>query len=228
MEEYKVIQVNKQRKKLGSTYEVKDVWIGKLGNKRIIKYKVRITTYSDYRILTIPEKNENGKELTYLNDYDLSGRFNEVRISKNLKYMNLGKIRGIERILIDRENENIYTKEDMILCKPKKHCKILLLVMNKMRNGIVIPNDVKKINFKCFHLIHYLQYLYIPKSLNEIGRKAFKGVISIKFVFLQKGIDQSMIAEIEEIRKEVKVEKLIYVESSRDVDLFIREYEGSL
>ena len=228
MEEYKVVQVNKQKKKLGNTYDVRDVWIGKVGNKRIIKYKVRITTYTGYTILTIPDKNENGKELTYLNDYDLRGRFNEIRIPQSLKYMNLGKIKGVERILIDRGNENIYTKDDMILCKPKKHYKILLLVMNKMRNGIVIPNDVKKINFKCFHLIHYLQYLYIPKSLNEIGRKAFKGVISIKFVFLQKGIDASMIAELEEIRNSVKIEKLIYVEGSKEVDLFLREYEGSI
>ena len=178
MEEYKIIQNTKSNKKLGNELNTKEIWLSKIGNKRIIKYKVIIKEKDNYKSIELPENNENGKDLTILNDHDIKGKFNEIIISKNLKYINLGKIKGLERVMIDKNNDNIYLKDNMILCKPKKHMKILLLVMNNMRNSVIIPNDVRRINEKCFHLNHYLQYIYIPKSVIEIGRNIFKNVIN--------------------------------------------------
>ena len=85
MEQYKIIQNTKNKKKLGNDFEAKDVWLSKVGNKRLIKFKVHILAYNDYRILEFPNNNENGKELTILNDQDVSGKFNEIRIPPNMK-----------------------------------------------------------------------------------------------------------------------------------------------
>ena len=223
MEQYKVIQNTKTKKKLGNDYEARDVWISKVGNKRIIKFKVHMLQYNDYRILEFPNNNENGKELTILNDRDVVGKFNEIRIPPNMKYINLGRIKGLERVLIDKKNENIYIKDNMILSKPKKHMKILLLVMNNMRNGVCIPNDVRKINDHCFHMLHYLQYIYIPRSVTEIGRNAFKGLINIRYIFYQKGISPDVINELCRQTESIKVEKFVKLEGYKDIDLYLEK-----
>lgn len=223
MEQYKIIQNTKNKKKLGNDFEAKDVWLSKVGNKRLIKFKVHILAYNDYRILEFPNNNENGKELTILNDQDVSGKFNEIRIPPNMKYVNLGRIKGLERILIDKKNENIYIKDNMILSKPKKHMKILLLVMNNMRNGVCIPNDVRRINDHCFHLLHYLQYIYIPRSVTEISSNAFKGLIDVRYIFYQSGTLPDVIDQIVRITKNIKVDKYVKIDGYKDIDLYLEK-----
>lgn len=221
MEAYKVIQNANSKKKLGPESMIREFWVSKVGNKRIIKFKVVVRYYDDYKVIELPNKNENGKDLTLLDDHDIVGEFNEVRIPQSLKYINLGKIKGLERIVIDRQNENIYIKENMVLCKPKKHCKILLLVMNNMRNNVIIPNDVRRINEKAFHLVKYLHHIYIPKTVCELGNNIFKGIMSVKYVFLQNGIAREVQDRVDELVLNGKFGRYVFVENFKGVEFYL-------